>query len=79
MSPEVNSNFPPEILERRAEEQRDRIAESVTELKESLRETVRERLDVNALARHHVWKLASIASVLAMATGYAMAGMFTRH
>lgn len=78
MNAELNSHLPAEILQRQAEEQRDRIAESVTELKESLRETVRERLDVNTLARHHVWKLAGLVSVFAMATGYAVAGMFTR-
>lgn len=79
MTTELNSHFPPEILEKRAEEQRDRIADSVVELKESLRETVQERLDVNNLTRPHVWKLAGAASVFAMATGYAVAGMFTRH
>lgn len=78
MNAESNSHLPSEILERQAEEQRDQIAKSVTELKESVRESVRERLDVNALARPHVWKLAGLASVFAMATGYAVAGMFTR-
>jgi hypothetical protein len=40
---------------------------------------VRERLDVNAYAGRHLRQLATIASVLALATGYAVAGMFTRH
>lgn len=75
----TGSHFPAEVLERRAEEQRARIGESVTELKESLRETVRERLDVNSFARKHRWQLAGIASAFALATGYAVAGMFTRH
>jgi hypothetical protein len=75
----TNSNLPAELLEKRAEEQRERIADSITELKESLRETVRERLDVNNYARQHLSKIAGIASVLAFATGYAIAGMFTRH
>jgi hypothetical protein len=79
MNAELNSHLPPEILERRAEEQRDRIAESVTELKESLRETVREHLDVNVLAGRHVWKLAGVASLLALTFGYGVAGIFTRH
>ncbi|HEY1732166.1 MAG TPA: hypothetical protein VGG15_10475 [Terriglobales bacterium] len=79
MNAELNSHFPSEVFERRAEEQRERIAESVTDLKESLRESVREHLDMNTFARHHLWKMAGIASLLAMATGYAVAGMFTRH
>jgi hypothetical protein len=75
----MTSNLPPDILERQAVQQRDRIADSVTELKESLRETVRERLDVNRYARQHLGKLAGLASVFAFAVGYAITGMFTRH
>lgn len=75
----TSSNLPPDVLERRAQEQRARIGESVSELKVSLKETVRERLDVNSFARQHMWQLASVTSVLALATGYAVAGMFTRH
>ena len=79
MSNEVKSQFPPEVLERRAEEQRHRIHQSVTELKHSLRDNIRERLDVNAYARQHLWQLAAAASVFGLAAGYGMAGMFTRH
>jgi hypothetical protein len=75
----TNSNLPPEVLERRAQEQRARIGESVSELKVSLKETVRQRLDVNSFAQKHMWQLAGVTSVLALATGYAVAGMFTRH
>jgi hypothetical protein len=74
----ASSNLPPDLLEKRAEEQRERIAESVIELKDSVRETVREHLDVNTYARKHFTRLASIASLFAFATGYAFAGMFTR-
>ncbi len=74
-----SGNLSPEELEQRAEEQRERIAESVGELRESVRETVRERLDVNAYARNHLAGVASITSLFAFATGYAIAGMFTRH
>lgn len=75
----TSNNLPSELLEQRAEQQRERIAESVTELKDSLRETVRERLNVNHYARQHLGTLAGLASVFAFATGYAIAGMFTRH
>lgn len=70
----TGSNLPPEVLERQAAEQRGRIADSITELKES----VRERLDVNVYARKHMGGLASIASLFAFAAGYAVAGIFTR-
>jgi hypothetical protein len=79
MSTHTLSHLPPDVLERRAEEQRIRIDESLKDLKVSVRETVRERLDVNGLARHHVRKLTLLASVIALAAGYAVAGMFTRH
>jgi hypothetical protein len=75
----TSSNLPPDMLEKQAEQQRERIAESVSELKESVRETVRERLDYNAYARKHIGSIATIASLLAFATGYAFTGMFTRH
>lgn len=79
MSTNIPSHVPPDILERRAEEQRGRIDESLHDLKESVRHSVREHLDVNGLARNNVSRLAGLASVLALATGYAVAGFFTRH
>jgi hypothetical protein len=74
----VASNLPTEILEQRAAEQRERIHNSVGELKSSLRETVREHLDVRKYAREHVWGLVAVGSVVAMVSGYGLAGMFTR-
>ena len=73
------SKFPPEVLEKRAEEQRNQIGYSVSELKASLQETVREKLDVNHYAREHLWQLSGVASAFALALGYAVAGLFTRH
>jgi hypothetical protein len=78
MKSDVSSHFPPEILEERAEKQRGEIEKSVTELKAVLRETVRERLDVNRYARRHLWQFASLASVLALAGGYGFGGIFSR-
>ena len=72
-------HLPSETLERRAEEQRVGIDESLNDLKISVRESIRKHLDVNSFARHRVSKLAALASALALATGYAVAGMFTRH
>jgi hypothetical protein len=85
MSAELPSHFPPEILEQRAAEQRDRLHNSVSELRSSLtglkasvEQSVRERLDVNRLARRHLWKLAAGASLMALAGGYGLAGVFIR-
>ncbi len=79
MSTKTLNHLPSDILERRAEEQRGRIEESLNDLKESVRRSVREHLDVRGLARNNVSRLAGLATVLALATGYAVAGFFTRH
>ena len=72
------SNLPTEVLEQRAAEQRERIHHSVGELKSSLRETVREHLDVKKYAREHLWGLLAVGSLVALVSGYGFAGMFTR-
>ncbi len=79
MNTEIYSHFPPEVLEKRAEEQRTRISESVSELKVSVREIVRKRLNINNLARPQVAKISSVMAVFGVVAGYAVAGMFTRH
>lgn len=78
IKPDLSTHVPTDVLERRAAEQRDRIHESVNELKSSMRETIREKLDMRGYAREHLWPLIAGASVLAMLTGYGVAGMFTR-
>jgi hypothetical protein len=79
MKTESYSQFPPEVLEKRAEEQRNRIAESVSELKVSVREVVSKTLDLNSLARPRVAKISGVVAAVALFAGYATAGMFTRH
>ena len=85
MNVESSSQLPPQELERRAAEQRQRIHRSVgelkdslTELKSSVRENIRERLDPQRIARKHLWQLAAGASAIALFAGYGVAGMFTR-
>ncbi len=75
----IQTHLSPDVLERRAEEQRNRIDDSLHHLKVSVRESVRQHLDVKGYARHNLPKLASFASVLALVAGYAVAGTFTRH
>ena len=85
MSAELSSHFPAEVLEQRAAEQRRRLHNSVSELRSSLtglkssvEEDVRERLDVNRVARHHLWPLVAGASFVALLVGHTAAGLFTR-
>lgn len=85
MNAELSSHLPSGVLEQRAAEERHRLHNSVGALRSSLaglrssvEENVRERLDVNRFARRHLWKLAAAASLVALATGYGVAGMFVR-
>lgn len=78
MSEEFSSQLSPDALEQRAAEQRQRIDHSVDELKSSLRETVREHLDVENYARNYIWRFVAVAAGIALISGYGAAGMFTR-
>jgi hypothetical protein len=65
--------LPTDALEKRAESQRQRLHESVIEL----RTTVRDRLDVQKAARSHLWQASAVVGLLALAAGYGVAGAFT--
>jgi len=58
-----------EILEQRAATQRQRLHESVYEL--------RQHLDVQTNARNYLWRASAAAAVLALVVGYGIAGAFT--
>lgn len=75
---DLSSHLPPDILEKHAAEQRERIHDSVNALRCSVRDTVRERLDLRGYARDHIWRLIGTASAFALVAGYGVAGMFTR-
>ncbi len=79
MNANIPSHFPAEVLEQRAAEQRHRIHDSVSELKASVRETVRERLDAKKYARQHIWPIIGATSLVALVMGYGVTGIFTRH
>jgi len=85
MNAELPSRFPSEVLEQRTAEQRRRLhnsfselRSSLTDLKMSIEENVRERLDPNRLARRRLGQLAAAASVLGLLLGYGVAGIFSR-
>jgi hypothetical protein len=71
--------LPVGILEERAAEQRRRLHDSVGELKTTVREEVRERLDLSHYGREYFWPASITVSLMGMALGYSIAGMFTRH
>lgn len=60
------------ILEQRAAIQRERMHDSVQEL----RSTVRERLGVQKAARAYVWPFSAAAGLVAFVVGYLIAGAF---
>jgi hypothetical protein len=68
----MTARVPFEVLEERAAEQRRQIHESVNEL----RSTIRYKMDVKRNAREHLGPAAAVASVLGLAVGWAVAGIF---
>ena len=69
----MTSNIPYELLEERAAAQRRELHNRVVEL----RTTVADRLDVNKVAREHVWPAAGVSAMVALVIGYGLAGIFT--
>lgn len=69
----MTNPFSADDLEQRAASQRQRLHESVVEL----RSTVRERLDVQKVARSHIWRASVAVGAMALAAGYALASAFT--
>jgi hypothetical protein len=69
----MNSGLPVEMLEKRAAEQRQQLHDSMTELKD----TVRERLDVKRNVRDHLWGVSGGLALVGLVLGYTVAGIFT--
>ena len=74
MSPRISSDVSPEFLEQCAAEQRRRLHNTVSELREQVRGTVREKLDVKKRAREYVWPAAGTAFLFSLLFGYGTAG-----
>ncbi len=77
MSGEISRNVlekvPVDVLEKRAADQRHQLHNSVSELRQS----VRERLDVKRNLREHLWTASGTLALVGLVTGYAFAGIFT--
>ncbi len=68
----VKPTMPTDVLELRAAEQRRRLHNSVVDLRDELKN----RLDVKNAAREHLSAAASVAGVLGLLFGYAVASVF---
>jgi hypothetical protein len=72
----LSMNVPPEILEKRAAEQRRSLHNRVRELRTVVTERVREKTDVKRNVRRHFGPLAGIAAVVGLSLGWGLAGIF---
>jgi hypothetical protein len=73
-----SNNMPTEVLEQRAAEQRRRLHNSVSELRSSVTEAVREKLDFKRYLREYMGPATAAAALLGLMLGHATIGMFTR-
>jgi len=76
MSPlQISPDVPTATLELRAIEQRRELHNSVSELREQVRETVREKLDPHRYASEYAWPAAAAAALFSLLVGYGTAGV----
>jgi hypothetical protein len=70
----MTEGIPVDVLEKRAEDERRQLHNSV----QQLRETVHERLDVKRNVRNHLGTICAAMAVIGLAVGYTVTGVFTR-
>jgi hypothetical protein len=70
----MTEGIPVDVLEKRAEDERRQLHNSV----QQLRETVHERLDVKRNVRNHLGAICGAMAVIGLAVGYTVTGVFTR-
>lgn len=73
-----NNNLPTEMLEQRAAEQRRRLHDSVSELRCSVTEAVREKFDLRRYLRLYMRPATTAAVICGLLLGHNTAGMFTK-
>lgn len=66
---------PTDMLEQQAIEQRRRMHNTVSELGVQVRDTVREKLDVERYAADYAWQAAGVVAFVALLAGYVTAGI----
>ncbi len=75
----MNRNqIPAEVLEQRAEEQRRRLHNAAVELRSSVAESVREKLDLKRYLREYIGPATAVAAIFGLLAGYGAAGIFVR-
>ena len=73
-SRKISPEMPPDILQMKAAEQRQRLHETFSEL----RSGVRHKLDVKSQMREYVWPVSAVAAVLSLAFGYTAGSVLGR-
>ncbi len=73
-----SNNLPAEILEQRAAEQRRRLHNSVGELRSSVTEVVREKLNLKRYLHQYMAPAAAVVAIVGLLLGHGTAGIFTR-
>ena len=75
---QISADLPTATLEQRAIEQRRRVHNTLTELREQVEGTVRDKLDLRRYASEYAWPAAGVAALLSLLIGYGTAGIFKR-
>jgi len=70
----MTEGIPVDVLEKRAEDERRQLHNSV----QQLRETVHERLDVKRNVRNHLGPICGAMAFIGLVLGYTATGVFTR-
>ena len=74
----MTNPLPSDVLEVRAADQRRQLHNSVVELRSTLRENVREKLDVRRNARQYLPQAAGAVALMGLVMGFGFTGIFTR-
>jgi hypothetical protein len=74
IEPKPSADVPTDILEQHAIEQRRQLHNRVSELREQVRATVHEKLDVRRRASEYTWPAAGMAALIGLLFGYGTAG-----
>jgi len=73
----MTNPLPTDVLEVRAADQRRQLHNSVVELRATVRDNIREKLDVRRNARQYLPQVAGAAALMGLLMGYGVTGMFT--
>jgi hypothetical protein len=77
-SMQISPDVPTAVLEERATEQRRRLHNSVSELRDQVEETVREKLDVRRYAGEYAWQAAGVTALFFLLLGSGTAGVLKK-